>query len=191
MKALILSGLDSQSTVYVDVKDTLQKELKNLDFQSEWIDLTEKNIKYCTGCGYCSNNKPGICVLNDDMQEIFPEMANSEFLIFLCSISFGGYNSQLKKAVDRYSALGLPTYTVHKGELHHPGRYPNPDLFMSIGVLNEENKQYRETFELVSNRSAISFFASKSTTVIFNQFEDTNIIHENIKKGFDKMGLIS
>lgn len=186
MKALILNGLDIESEVYPKIKVVVNEKLKKLGYQRDWIDLSEKRIEYCTGCSYCSK-KPGICATNDDMQEIFPKMANSEFLVLLCSVSFGGYNSELKKVVDRYSVLGLPTYTIYKGELHHPVRYSMPNLFMAIGVLNENNIQQRETFELVSERTAISCFASKAATIILNLDQDKWTIKEKLNQGFVEM----
>jgi len=154
------------------------------------LTLCEKYIKHCSGCGYCSTEKPGLCVIKDDMQEIFPLMVNFPFHIYLSPLSFGGYNSELKKVVDRYSALGLPTYTIRNGELHHPPRYDNPEKFMAIGILDKENKEQKETFKLLSKRSAISCFASKASTVVFEQNEDRTIIKDKIIKGFSEMELM-
>ncbi len=191
MKALVLSGLESKNDIYAKVKDILEVEIGNQSYEMDWIDLTEKEIEYCNGCSHCSNIKPGLCAKNDDMQEIFPLMANSEFLIFLSPISFGGFNSELKKAVDRYSALGLPTYTIHRGELHHPPRYENPELFMSIGILEKENEKFQETFKLVSSRIAISCFAEREATVLLKKEQNHDSILTELKRGLLEMGLIS
>ncbi|MFW6238823.1 MAG: hypothetical protein ACOC5A_06275 [Halanaerobiales bacterium] len=122
------------------------------------------------------------------MQDIFPRMAGSEFHVFLSSVSFGGYNSALKKAIDRYSALGLPTYTFNRGEFHHPPRYPNPEKFLSVGILKEEDSRQEATFELVSERLAVSSFVSSWGSVILYQDRREEEIRESIKKGFTEMG---
>ncbi len=188
MDALILNSLDTEDKIYPKIKNFIQEELPILGYQYNWIDVTDKDIKYCRGCSYCSNKQPGICVLADDLPEIFPKMANCDLLIFLCAISFGGYNSELKKVVDHYSVLGLPTYTIHQGELHHPLRYSKPDLFIAIGVLKEKNKQQSETFELVSERTAISCFTSKAATVVLDESLDDNGIIKKLKAGFKQVG---
>ncbi len=123
------------------------------------------------------------------MIDIFPKMANSEIHIFISPISFGGYNSEMKKALDRYSTLGLVTYTVHKGELHHQPRYPNPTLFMSIGIMDKVSEKQEETFKLVSQRMAIASFVEKSSTVILNTLE-SNKVSDKLKKGFKELGMI-
>ena len=142
MRAVILSGLDKGNNIYSNLKNVVIDKLRSLGYESSWIDLFDKEIDYCNGCGYCTEKEAGVCAKKDDMQGIFPKMANYEFLIYISSITFGGYNSQLKKAVDRYSALGLPTYTIRNGELHHPMRYSKPDQFMSIGIIEEENSNF-------------------------------------------------
>jgi len=191
MKALILNGLDIYHEMYKYLKSVIEDELKKKGYDSYWCNLTEKRIDYCTGCGYCSERKPGICVKRDDMQEIFPLMASSEFLIFVSPVSFGGYNSELKKAVDRYGAMALPTYTIHHQELHHPLRYPNPVAFMSIGILREENPDQQKTFELVSERMAICFFVSKTATVVLNEAQPDSIAMNKIREGLKDMEVIS
>lgn len=84
--------------------------------------------------------------------------------------------------------LGLPTYTIHQGELHHPLRYSMPDLFIAIGVLKEKNKQQSKTFELVSERTAISCFTSKAATVVLDESLDDNGITKKLKAGFKQVG---
>lgn len=188
MEALILDGLGNKNEMISKIKPVVQEQLRARGYRDEWIDLTATDIKYCLGCSYCSSRQPGICVINDDLQAIFPQMANCDFLIFLCGISFGGYNSQLKKVVDRYSVLGLPTYTIHHGELHHPLRYSKPNLFMSIGVDKAKSIQQSETFELVSERTAISCFIEKAATVVLDNSLDEDEIYEKLQQGFIKVG---
>lgn len=189
MKALILSSVDDIPGKIVET--FIKGEFSKHNVTTDWINLTEKSIEYCNGCGFCSSKKPGLCAKKDDMIEILPKMANSEILIFFSNISFGGYDSQLKKVVDRYSVLGLQTYSVYKGELHHPSRYPNPTLFMSIGILPEENKKQEQTFELVSERIATCTFSKNSATVVLKRSQEEKQIIHNVKEAFNRIGVNS
>ena len=182
MNCLILNGLQKDSDFYCKIKDNLIKTLIENNIKNNWIDLFEKDIEYCRGCGYCNMENPGICIKNDDMQKIFPLMANSEVLIFVSPIKFGCINSQLKKAIDRYSVMGLPTYSVHKGELHHSTRYNNPSYFMSIGILEQPDEDMEDTFKLVSDRNANCFFADESESLIFNGSIKDNEIKIKLQK---------
>jgi len=189
VNSLILNGFKNDSIFYNKIKNKLLKILSEKNIKNNWIDLVEKDIEYCNGCGYCNMQNPGICAKNDDMKEIFPLMANSEVLIFISPIKFGCYNSQLKKAIDRYSVMGLPTYSVHKGELHHPARYNNPNYFMSIGILDQPNKDIEDTFKLVSDRNAICFFTEESRTLILNDSIKDSEIKNKITEGIKNLGV--
>ena len=61
---------------------------------------------------------------------------------------------------------------------------------MSIGIIEEENKQQQKTFELVSERSAICCFADNWATVILNMDFDKDKISGEVKNGLAEMGLI-
>jgi len=49
------------------------------------------------GCFGCWNKTPGTCVMKDDSAKIAKAVVNSDLLIFLTPITFGGYSSELKK----------------------------------------------------------------------------------------------
>lgn len=187
MNCLILNGLQKDSNIYFEVKENLIKNLDEKNIRNNWVDLFEKEIEFCNGCGYCNMQNPGICIKEDDMQEIFPLMANSEVLIFISPIKFGCYNSHLKKAIDRYSVLGLPTYSVHKGELHHPTRYNNPTHFLSIGILDQPDRDMEDTFRLVSKRNAVCFFSDVSDSLIIYDSLQDNEIKNQITKGIKNL----
>ncbi|MFW6264965.1 MAG: hypothetical protein ACOC3B_02550 [Bacillota bacterium] len=162
-----------------DIRQMLKKELEKQNYIVDWVDLASKEVLYCNGCNHCWSVKPGVCAKNDDMVDIFPKLANSELQIFITSISFGGFNSDLNKVLDRYVAMGVPTYRVYKGQLHHPVRYPNPELFMTIGILRNKNGRQEKTFELTSERMATCFYAKKAAAVVLK--EETEV-HENLQK---------
>src|SRR6185369_14797581 len=74
-------------------------------------------------------------------------------------VSFGGYSSELKKAVDRWLPLGLPyLYQMH-GEIHHTPRYPRYPRLVGIGVQTEANVEEAAIFRAVVGRNAINFHA--------------------------------
>lgn len=123
MQALILNSLEPENDLYNTVKASITEELSKAGYKNKFINLREKNIEYCNGCGYCGEKEVGVCVKKDDMAEIYPEMANSEMYVFISPISFGGFDSEHKKVIDRISPLGVSGYTIHRGELHHPMRY--------------------------------------------------------------------
>ena len=45
-------------------------------------------INGCLGCEYCHTKGDGACVQKDDMQEIYPYLANSDMVVIASPISY-------------------------------------------------------------------------------------------------------
>jgi len=58
---------------------------------------------------------------------------DAEILILLTSLSFGGYGSQLKKAIDRLIPLVSPFFELRQDLTHHQHRYDRMPRFVGIG----------------------------------------------------------
>ena len=57
----------------------------------------------CVECGGCE--KTGKCVLQDDMQDVYPLLDDADIIILSSPIFFYGLSSQLKALVDRAQAI--------------------------------------------------------------------------------------
>jgi multimeric flavodoxin WrbA len=66
----------------------------------EKIFLKDKNINYCTGCGYCFNHR-GSCSQKDDMEEIKRKMLESDVIVMATPVYFYTMAGQLKTLIDR------------------------------------------------------------------------------------------
>ncbi len=60
-------------------------------------------ISGCVECGGC--DKTGKCVIDDDMQSIYPKLIEAEVIILATPIFFYGVASQVKALIDRCQAL--------------------------------------------------------------------------------------
>lgn len=67
------------------------------------INVCKKNIKPCVSCHYCAKND-GICVLKDDMNEIYDLLEKSDIIVFASPLYFYNFSSQLKAVIDRFHA---------------------------------------------------------------------------------------
>ena len=52
----------------------------------EKIFLKDKNINYCTGCGYCNEHKK--CSQHDDMAEILEKMVKADVIVLATPMYF-------------------------------------------------------------------------------------------------------
>ena len=71
----------------------------------EFISLAGKNINGCIACAECG--KDGKCVIDDDIQAIYPKMEEADAIILGTPIYFGQMAAQTKTLMDR-------TYFLHK-----------------------------------------------------------------------------
>lgn len=63
----------------------------------------ELKMNGCIECGGC--DKTGICVVNDDMQKVYPLLEESEVIFLASPIFFYGVTSQAKALIDRSQAM--------------------------------------------------------------------------------------
>jgi multimeric flavodoxin WrbA len=66
------------------------------------ISVAEVDISGCTECGGC--DKTGKCIIEDDMQAIYPRLRDANVILLASSIFFYGFPSQLKALIDRSQA---------------------------------------------------------------------------------------
>jgi hypothetical protein len=167
MNALILNGERNNENMLHAAEEILRKELVRSGWQTDSILLREKKIAPCTGCFFCWMKTPGICTINDFGREVARMAAGSEFLVFLTPITFGGYSSELKKAVDRFSCcMLLPFFTEINGETHHKPRYnPLPGL-IGIGMLPAKDEESERIFRDLVARNAINLHSRRTQSTI-------------------------
>jgi multimeric flavodoxin WrbA len=67
--------------------------------ETELMLVAEKNIAPCDGCGACEGD--GICVIDDDMQEMYQQLELADGVIFGTPVYFVNMTAQAKAIIDR------------------------------------------------------------------------------------------
>lgn len=181
MSVVILDGTTDDNPIENNIKKLFDQSPEEINY----FKLKNMNILPCRSCGSCGYNTPGRCVLKDEMTKVLEAIAKSKVLTLVTPIKFGGYSSQLKKAVDRFMPLGLPFFTVKEGHLLHPMRYE--DKFL-VGVgLSEENQQTEiESFKTLVARNALNTqYPHKS--VVFKAADDTEKIYLKLQEIYSEV----
>jgi len=158
VKALLLNGSraaqhDSTTELF---RRICRQELEKNGHTYEEIRLSEKKIAPCIGCFGCWVKTPGVCVIPDEGREIAASVIRNDLLIILTPITFDGYSSELKKAMDRLIPLFSPFFMKIKGEVHHQTRYEAYPRLLNIGVLPEADPKMAEIFRTLGKRNAIN-----------------------------------
>jgi NAD(P)H-dependent FMN reductase len=151
MKAVILDGSENENSVAGTVRESLEK--RGVGFL--YFKLKEADIRPCRSCGSCGLRTPGRCVQKDDMPSILRAMAEHKLFVYITPVRFGGYSSQLKKAIDRTMPLGEPFYMVKNGHLLHPMRY-GEKFILGIGLSETFSPDAEANFRLLVSRNAMN-----------------------------------
>jgi multimeric flavodoxin WrbA len=158
MKALILNGSARDDNTLVPVEKVITEKLRSAGWDVTSMLLKEQKIAGCRGCFGCWLKTPGVCVIADDGRRIAREIIQSDLLVLLSPVTFGGYSSELKKAMDRMIPDIMPYFRVIRGEMHHVPRYAKyPDL-VTVGTMPSDDLEAAETFVRLGERNAINFY---------------------------------
>jgi multimeric flavodoxin WrbA len=89
--------------------------LKEKGFQTQLWTVRAKWVDYCSHCDYCLKNKE--CVVQDDLQELYPLLAEADGIIFATPVYNGGVSAQTKAVMDRTRALVAAEPNFFKGKV--------------------------------------------------------------------------
>lgn len=85
---------------------------KSKGLEIEKICLSELEIALCQECGGC--DLTGKCVIDDDMQKIYPKLFKCDMLLLASPIFFMGLTAQTKAFIDRCQCLWVAKYKLKK-----------------------------------------------------------------------------
>ncbi len=157
MEALIFDGSKEGDEVLRIAHNVIKQDLKRMGWKVNSFTLREIRIAPCRGCFDCWLKTPGICITNDAGRHTTSVAVCSDLWIFITPITFGGYSSELKKAIDRILPIFIPVFTKVDGEVHHRLRYEKHPTLIGVGRIVHEGEDYKNTFRKLIARNAINF----------------------------------
>lgn len=181
MKALILDGSGPLDEAARMVKTLLGSRMTESGWAVESLLLRDMNISGCTSCFGCWLKTPGICVIDDDGRAVAKGIVQSDLVIFLTPVTFGGYSSELKKALDRIIPIIMPYFGEFDGELHHTKRYDKYPGIISIGTMPATDKEAERIFRALPDRNARNLHSPVAVSCIVFQGESNISIDEKIR----------
>lgn len=90
------------------------------------VNVAKKKIAGCLACEYCHGKGQGACIQKDDMQELYPLMAEAEVLVLAAPIYYFTLNAQIQLPIDRMYCVMGPAKLQKMALLvssHSPGVY--------------------------------------------------------------------
>ena len=159
-KVLILDGAATGEEKLSSILSLLTDVLKQNGADVEVISPRNMKLAHCIGCFGCWLETPGTCRFKEpDAQETLKAWIQSDTVVMLTPVTFGGYSSRLKQAVERNLPTLLPYFSTYHGEIHHRARYSKNPRLIGIGVQDSPNDAEADIFKLVVGRHAIDMHA--------------------------------
>jgi multimeric flavodoxin WrbA len=130
----------------------LREAVRGTGREVRLFELNGMNLIPCQNCGGCE--EAGMCILEDDMNEIYAAIREADRIILASPIYFMGLSAQAKAMVDRCQSFWCEKYLLKKplpeGEFGRRGL-----LLLVGGMKREEGVRCSET-------TATAFFRSIS-----------------------------
>lgn len=104
MKIVILMGSPRPGGHTAKMSQAFAEGAREAGHEVNLVPVCQRHIQGCRGCNYCRTRGNGHCLLNDDMQQVYPLLQEAEMLVVASPIYFYGLSGQLQCAIDRLHA---------------------------------------------------------------------------------------
>ena len=108
MNILILQASPRANGNTAWMADEYKKAAEAAGHQVTLVNVSKKKIAGCLACEYCHGKGNGACIQKDDMQELYPLMAEAEVLVLAAPIYYFTLNAQIQAPIQRMYSVNKP-----------------------------------------------------------------------------------
>ena len=189
MRALVLNGALSGDDGLQVIEDAVDSTLATSGWIVDRIQLRAVFIAPCKGCFDCWVKTPGLCPTRDGAGGVTRALACSDLVVLLSPITFGGYSSELKKALDRSIGIVSPFFTRIEGEVHHKARYARYPALLGIGVSDDCDPEEMQIFVRLVGRNAINFHAPAHAVCVVSRDDSPEQMRAAIGRALTQLAI--
>ena len=108
MNILIFQGSPRANGNTTWMADEYKKAAEAAGHLVTLVNVSKKKIAGCLACEYCHGKGNGSCIQQDDMQEIYPLMAEAEVLVLAAPIYYFTLCAQIQAPIQRMYCVNAP-----------------------------------------------------------------------------------
>ena len=126
MKVLILQASPRANGNTAWMAEEYKKAAEAAGHEVTLVNVSKMKIAGCLACEYCHNKGNGACIQKDDMQELYPLMAEAEALVLAAPIYYFTLNAQIQAPIQRMYCVNKPAKVTKMALLvssYSPGVY--------------------------------------------------------------------
>jgi len=124
MKVLILQGSPRAKGNTAWMAEEYKNAAEAAGHEVTLVNVSHKHINGCLACEYCHGKGNGACIQKDDMQELYPLLAEAEVLVLASPIYYFTLSAQIQAPIQRFYAMMKPA-NVKKTALLLSSHSPN------------------------------------------------------------------
>ena len=113
MKILVLNGSPHPKGNTKALVEAFAKGAQSAGHEVTECPVGTMNIKGCLGCNYCHTKGEGACVQKDDMENVYPALADADMIVFASPVHYFGLSGQLESTIARFFAPFKPKATKY------------------------------------------------------------------------------
>ena len=126
MNILILQSSPRANGNTAWMADEYKKAAEAAGHEVTLVNVSKKKIEGCLACEYCHGKGNGACIQQDDMQELYPLMAEAEVLVLAAPIYYFTLCAQIQAPIQRMYCVNAPAKVKKMSMLvssYSPGVY--------------------------------------------------------------------
>ena len=108
MKILILQASPRAKGNTAWMADVCKAAAEAAGHEVTLVNVSKKKIAGCLACEYCHGKGGGACIQKDDMQELYPLMAEAEVLVLAAPIYYFTLCAQIQAPIQRMYCVNSP-----------------------------------------------------------------------------------
>jgi hypothetical protein len=182
MQALLLNGALAHQPHIDRISDHIAHALQQFGWQTIGYTLRDEHINRCLGCFDCWVKTPGVCIVPHTNQDINALTMQSDLLVLVSHVTFGGYSSALKKMMDHQIPLIMPFFKRINGEVHHQSRYERYPSLLGIGVQQQPDALQADLFRRLVRANAVNLHAPFTFADVWTHTMSANDIINQTKR---------
>jgi len=179
--ATVLDGCQRDDRTVAVIRPALAEIFAARGLEVTSFALRDVDITPCAGDFKCWIRSPGVCAIDDANREIARSFVASEIAVLLTPLTFGGYSSDLKKALDHLVGTMTPFFTTVDGETHHPPRYPRRPRLLALATSDGHDMVGEGVFAKLVERNALNMSSPTVATAVFTREDADETIGTHVR----------
>lgn len=162
----------SDRPLHIDMSD---------DSHIKLVDLSALKIGNCVGCFGCWTKTPGKCVIRDDATKVYPYIAQSDRVLYVSHVRYGGYDTIMKTMLERAIPIQQAFIRILDGETHHVQRnvVAKHATILAYGNITQEEKNL---FKQLIHRNARNMNFQRYQIIFTTEDKVEELANDEVKK---------